>query len=243
MKKLFAGTILTVLSAMSLPMSSVAQDKFEASVGADLVSSYIWRGQDLGNASIQPALSLSYKGISLSAWGSAGLNWSDTREVDLTLGYSIAGFSVSVTDYWFDGGPGYFHYRNGNTNHTFEAQVGYDFGFAAVNWYTNFAGNTGFKADGSKAYASYFAVSAPFAFAGLDWEAAVGATPWQNDFYAGGANSEYAVDMIRGFAVCNVSIMASRAFRIAEGWSVSVFGQIVWNPSTEAAHFVAGIGF
>ena len=48
MKKLFAGTILTVLSAMSLPMSSVAQDKFEASVGADLVSSYIWRGQDLG---------------------------------------------------------------------------------------------------------------------------------------------------------------------------------------------------
>ena len=73
MKKLFAGTILTVLSAMSLPMSSVAQDKFEASVGADLVSSYIWRGQDLGNASIQPALSLSYKGISLSAWGSAVL--------------------------------------------------------------------------------------------------------------------------------------------------------------------------
>ena len=185
MKKLFAGTILTVLSAMSLPMSSVAQDKFEANVGADLVSSYIWRGQDLGNASIQPALSLSYKGISFSAWGSAGLNWSDTREVDLTLGYSIAGFSVSVTDYWFDGGPGYFHYRNGNTNHTFEAQVGYDFGFAAVNWYTNFAGNTGFKADGSKAYASYFAVSAPFAFAGLDWEAASESTPWQNDFYSG----------------------------------------------------------
>lgn len=69
MKKLFAGTVLTVLSAMSLPMSSVAQDKFEASVGADLVSNYIWRGQDLGSASIQPALSLSYKGISFSAWG------------------------------------------------------------------------------------------------------------------------------------------------------------------------------
>ena len=70
---------------MSLPMSSVAQDKFEANVGADLVSSYIWRGQDLGNASIQPSISLSYKGISLSAWCTAGLAWSDTREFDLTL--------------------------------------------------------------------------------------------------------------------------------------------------------------
>ena len=243
MKKLFAGTVLTVFSATSLPMSSVAQDKFEGSVGADLVSSYIWRGQDLGNVSIQPALSLSYKGLSLSAWGSVGLNWNDTREVDLTLGYSVAGFSISVTDYWFDGGPGYFHYRDGFTNHTFEAQAGYDFGFLSVNWYTNFAGNTGFKADGSKAYASYFAVSAPFSFAGLDWEASVGATPWQNDFYAGGGNSEYAVDMVYGFAVCNVGIRAAKSFRITDGWSLPVFAQLVWNPSTEAAHFVAGISF
>ena len=106
MKKLFAGTILSIFSAMSLPVSSVAQDKFECSVGADLVSSYVWRGQDLGNFSIQPTVSLSCKGISLSAWGSAGFDPSDTREVDLTLGYSVSGFSISVTDYWFDGGPG-----------------------------------------------------------------------------------------------------------------------------------------
>lgn len=243
MKKLFAGTVLIMCSAMSLPVYSVAQDKFEGSAGADLVSSYIWRGQDLGNVSIQPALSLSYKGISLSAWGSVGLDPNDTREADLTLGYSVAGFSISVTDYWFDGGSGYFHYREGFTNHTFEAQVGYDFGFLSVNWYTNFAGNTGFKADGSKAYASYISVSAPFGFAGLDWEASIGATPWQNDFYAGGCNSKYAVEMIDGFAVCNVSIMASKSFHITDGWSVPVFVQLVWNPSTEAAHFVAGISF
>ncbi len=33
------------------------------------------------------------------------------------------GVSISVTDYWFDGGPGYFHYGDGRTNHTFEAQA------------------------------------------------------------------------------------------------------------------------
>ena len=32
-----------------------------------------------------------------------------------------------------------------STAHVFEAQVGYDFGPLAVNWYTNFAGADGVK--------------------------------------------------------------------------------------------------
>ena len=39
------------------PIGMKAQDKFDASVGMDLVSGYIWRGQDLGNVSIQPEVS------------------------------------------------------------------------------------------------------------------------------------------------------------------------------------------
>ena len=31
-----------------------------------------------------------------------GFESTDTKEFDLTLGYSIGGFSVSVTDYWFN---------------------------------------------------------------------------------------------------------------------------------------------
>ena len=41
----------------------------------------------------------------------------------------------------------------------------------------------GYKADGSKAYASYFSVSVPFVLGGLDWTVEAGATPWENDFY------------------------------------------------------------
>ena len=47
----------------------MAQDKVEASVGADLVSGYILRGQNLGGVSVQPSLGISYKGLSLGAWG------------------------------------------------------------------------------------------------------------------------------------------------------------------------------
>ncbi|MBQ2589408.1 MAG: hypothetical protein II576_09175, partial [Prevotella sp.] len=70
-----------------------AQDKVETTVAADIVSQYIWRGQDLGNVSLQPTLGVAYKGFSLSAWGSVGLaDAKDTKEFDLTLGYATGGF-------------------------------------------------------------------------------------------------------------------------------------------------------
>ena len=155
MKKSFRKTTFLSALAIAVPAMGMAQDKVEASAGADLVSGYIWRGQDLGGVSIQPTLSVSYKGFSLSAWGTAGIEKEDTKEIDLTLGYATGGFSISVTDYWFNGGPGYFHYGSHNTNHTFEAQIGYDFGPLALNWYTNFDGTDGVKNGGNRAYSSY----------------------------------------------------------------------------------------
>lgn len=153
---------MTVLSALK------AQDKVEASVDVDLISGYIWRGQDLGGVSLQPSLSLAYKGLSLEAWGSVGIESKDTKEIDLIMGYTTGRFSVSVTDYWFSGGPGYFHYGAHNTLHVFEAQLGYDFGPLAVNWYTNVAGADGVNNDGDRAYSSYISIAAPFKLGGLD---------------------------------------------------------------------------
>lgn len=182
-KKMRVITVALLLSGL-VPSTMMAQDKVEASVGADLVSGYIWRGQDLGGVSVQPSLEISYKGFSLGAWGSVGFESTDTKEFDLTLGYSIGGFSVSVTDYWFntqvetgidDDGETifatnkYFKYGAHSTAHVFEAQVGYDFGPLAVNWYTNFAGADGVKENGKRAYSSYLALSAPF-----NWEVSTG---------------------------------------------------------------------
>lgn len=42
----------------------------EVFVTADFVSSYIWRGIDSGNASVQPSLDLNWKGLTVYAWGS-----------------------------------------------------------------------------------------------------------------------------------------------------------------------------
>ena len=128
----------------------------EVGLSGDIVSSYIWRGQDLGNVSLQPTLGVAYKGLSLTAWGSVGLTTpADTKEFDLTLAYRLGGFNIGITDYWFNAGLDpenrYFKYDAHGTNHVYEANIGYDFGLASVQWYTNFSGNDGVNKDGDRA--------------------------------------------------------------------------------------------
>lgn len=231
MKILRKSAVLAV--ALTTPMASVmAQDKVEGTVQADFVSSYIWRGQDLGDVSLQPTLGVAYKGFSLTAWGNVGLSDNDdTKEFDLTLGYSTGGFNIGITDYWFNSpNDRYFSYAAHETSHVFEANIGYDFGPVAVQWYTNFAGNDGTNSDGDRAYSSYFEVSAPFSLAGCDWTATVGAVPYATSFYADAG----------GFAVTNVSVRASKDIRITKSFSIPLFAGVTANPSTEKAYLVCG---
>ena len=120
------GVIAIALLTL-IPGSLKAQDTFEVTIGADFVNKYVWRGFDQGSgASIQPTLALGWKGISLTAWGSTSITAMEPKEFDITLGYEIGGFSVAVTDYWWDGESGnYGYYKD---NHFFEAAVGYCFG-------------------------------------------------------------------------------------------------------------------
>lgn len=242
MKKDLRRLVMPFVATMLLPMGLRAQDKVEASVGADLVSGYIWRGQKLGDISVQPSASVAWKGLSLTAWGSVGFESDDTKEFDLTLGYSIGGFSVSVTDYSFNHGDNfktgnsidgkYFHYGANSTLHVYEAQVGYDFNFLALNWYTNIGGNDGLKGNGKRAYSSYFTLSAPFKLGGLDWEATVGATPWETSFYNGGTS---------GFAVSEVALQATKVIRVTDSFSLPLFAKAIWNPATEDGYFTVGL--
>ena len=231
MKKILIITAILFAAAVT----AKAQDTLETTIGTDLVSQYVWRGQDLGGVSVQPTLGIGYKGLSLSAWGSAGLsNPADTREFDLTLAYTIGGFNIGVTDYWFNAGLDplnrYFAYAADCTNHVFEANVGYDFGFASLQWYTNFAGNDGLTPDEKRAYSSYVEVNVPFVLGGVDWTATAGAVPFATDFYG-----------VEGFGVVNVALTASKDIRITDSFSIPVFAQVAANPYSRNAFFVFGI--
>ena len=237
--------IVMMAMMMATGLSATAQDdgenrssEIETTVAADVVNQYIWRGQDLGDVSLQPTLGISYKGLSLTAWGSVGLtDPMDTKEFDLTLSYTTGGPNIGITDYWFNKAIGgdpdgrYFKYDAHGTNHVFEANIGYDFGVASVKWYTNFAGNDGLNKDGKRAYSSYAEVVVPFKLSAIDWTATVGAVPF--------ATSSYN-EWTSGFAVTNLSLKATKDIKVTDSFSIPVFGQIVGNPCTQNAYLVFG---
>ena len=219
---------------LAVSLATLAQEKVETTICGDVVSSYIWRGQDLGDASLQPTLGIGYKDFSLTAWGSVGLtDPSDTKEFDLTLSYAIGGLNIGITDYWFNAGLDpenrYFKYDAHGTNHVFEANVGYDFGPASLQWFTNFAGNDGMNKDGKRAYSSYVELTVPFKLSTVDWTATAGAVPFSTDFY--GTN---------GFAVTNLALKATKDIKVTDTFSVPVFGQVVANPCSQKAYLVIG---
>lgn len=226
--------IVLLAMGMVLGGTALAQEEIETTISGDIVSSYIWRGQDLGDVSLQPTLGIGYQGLSLTAWGNVGLsNAADTKELDLTLSYTMGGFNIGVTDYWTNAGGDpqarYFKYNAHATNHVFEANIGYDFGFASLQWYSNFAGNDGMNNDGDRAYSSYFEVSAPFKLATVDWTATAGAVPFATDYYG-----------TTGFAVTNLALKATKEIKITDTFSVPVFGQVVVNPCSQKAYLVLG---
>lgn len=209
-----------------------AQDKVEGTIATDVVNQYIWRGQDVGDVSVQPTLGVAYKGVSLTAWGNVELSdKDDTKEFDLTLAYTTGGFHIGVTDYWFNSpNDKYFEYAAHKTSHVFEGNIGYDFGPVALNWYTNFAGNDGLNKSGDRAYSSYVEATAPFKLASLDWTATVGAVPYATSFYS----------RANGFAVTNLGLKASKDIVITKSFSVPVFAGITANPSSQKAYFICG---
>ncbi|NTU54264.1 MAG: hypothetical protein HGA97_11340 [Chlorobiaceae bacterium] len=97
-------------------------------LGADVVSSYVWRGSELGNsAAIQPTLSYTCKsGVTIGAWGSYALTdnsvGSRYKEIDLSVSVPVGPVTLTVTDYSADpanddaSNGGAFDFRDAGAN-------------------------------------------------------------------------------------------------------------------------------
>ncbi len=233
MKQVIRYTVLLVLIVLTSDLN--AQEKVETTISSDLVSQYIWRGQDLGNVSIQPTLGIRWKGLELTGWGSLGLSEpNDTKEIDLTLSYSCGGFEMAIIDYWTNDGLDpkmrYFKYGAHSTNHVFEANIGYDFHCASVMWSTVFSGNDGFDNKGNRAYSSYFEINFPFKFAAVDWDLNAGAVPYATTFYD-----------VDKFSITNLSLKASKEVKVTDSFCIPMFAQFVINPHSQKSYLVFGI--
>lgn len=237
MKKLFALSSLALLGLSSSLHAEEPEPAVTFSLGADVVSSYVWRGQNLGAFSVQPSATVTFTqpGISLGAWASAELFNSGTsvnmREFDLLLTWSpIEALSIGLTDYYFCS-ANYLSAWNfsSNSSHTFEVNLGYDFGPLALSWNTVMAGVDHSAIDGKRCYSTYVEVSAPYKLCGVEGSAAIGASLWDDAYTQVGTD---------GFKVCNISLSAQK-----ELFKIPFKGQIVCNPYTDKMYFVVGVSF
>lgn len=250
MKKLFA---LALAAIIFMPVS--AQDKVTATASADLVTRYMWRGIDMAGVSIQPELNLAWQGLSLDIEGSNPLEKDGgVQDLNVTLGYSLYGFNIGVTDYWtadVDPRNRYFYY-GGETEcpHQLEANIGYTCKYGSLQAYTMVYGND-FKIDGNRAYSTYIELSVPFKLGGLDWDVRAGVTP----FESAGTTYEEVVTTATGKRVtytrgdwmygesftCNLaSVRATKEFEFRK-FKLPVYVELHTNPYLQRANLVFGI--
>ncbi len=247
--------ILLAIAALSLLPSSVkAQETFEASLSADLVSRYMWRGLDMAGISLQPNVSVAWQGLSLAANASTGFEKDDLQDLDVTLGYSRWGFNIGVTDYWtkdVDPRNRYFYYGEGmECPHQLEANLGYTCKYGSIQAYTMVYGND-YKINGDRAYSTYIELSVPFRAGGIDWDIRAGVTPMES---AGTSYEEKITTetgrtktVLRGdyfygeSFTCNMASVRATKNITFKTFKMPVFVELHTNPYLQRANLILGV--
>ena len=198
------------------------------SVGADVVSRYVWRGADFGESmAVQPAITFGAGGLEFGAWGSYSISASgaSANENDLWATYTVAassGLSVSFgfTDYYFPSPDAETGFGAGDA-HTLEASLA----FSGPETFpvTLFGGMLTGGGD------LYVEAGVPFAVSSVDVALHMGFVGGESDFYG-----------TEGAALVNVGVTASKALQITDTFEVPVSVAYILNPDRDRAHLVFG---
>jgi hypothetical protein len=242
----FRSVLALLAASMSvMPMKMSAQEKESSSpfsTGADLVSSYLWRGTKFGTGpAIQPYVELALGNFAIGGWGNYCFATNEGVEADLYASCSFGfGLSIGATDYYFPGsytekiapdstigsdyqGADYFDFSKKSGSHAIEINLGYEIrGFsAAANCVFNEAGGAG-----SGGGDLYFELGYDFNSFGL---------------FLGGGNGWHTSN--GEFALCNIGISANAELQITEKFSLPISGALILNPEKEQFHVVVGVSF
>ncbi|HBH47484.1 MAG TPA: hypothetical protein DDX98_02540 [Bacteroidales bacterium] len=227
--------LLTMALAFTTTLSFVNAQEEESespfSVGADLVSSYVWRGVKYGGPALQPYVEYGIGGFAVGAWGSFGIGPLDeaVNEADLYLGYGFDfGLYLGITDYYYQGTP-YFQTSGDTSSHALELNGAYEIGgfSIAANYIINDARNGA----GSQGGDLYF--EAGYSFKHFDVFVGAG-NGWHSTFEDNGDDK---------FAVVNIGISASKEIKLSDSFSLPVGGLVSLNPDSEEFNIVATISF
>lgn len=206
-----------------------AQDESPVSIGADVVSRYVWRGTDFGGSpSIQPYIEAGFGDFAIGAWGAYATNLPGGQEMDLYATYTVMDLvTVGVTDYYFPadaGGYEYFDYANDSSGHIIEAMASFNglenLPLTAMVGY-NFYGDDSFYLE-------------------------LGYSLSKLDMFLGMGNGFYTIEdpgEDDKFGIVNVGISASKDIPVTENYAIPVMASFILNPNSGGIHLVFGISF
>ncbi|WP_421921180.1 hypothetical protein [Marinifilum sp.] len=235
--------------------------------GADVMSRYVWRGTQFGGTSpsLQPSVSLTYKGWELGAWGAYSLGGNNEgQEFDIYLAYTFADdqFSLSLTDYYFptEGADyNYFEFDNDMTGHVLEGTLSFNgndkipFGLmVAVNFWGADAirlGDNASQADFNQKTRLQYSTYAELSYSTtmendvtLDAFLGINLTdPAEGNQSSGfvGESGYYGSKA----GVVNLGMTLSKEVAINDNFSLPVSASLITNPVDEKIYFVFGFSF
>ena len=237
-------SLLLLMLLLAAP-SAFAQPA--VSLGADLVSRYIWRGIDYGDqVNIQPALAVTINDVvEIGTWASYSISSvgddEGFAEQDFYISTTAGPVSFGVTDYYYPSLPDtddelsdLFNFDDGgNGAHTLEAFVQ----IAPEEFPVSLLVATAFyNADD---FPTYVELGTGFEFGGVDWGAAAGAV-FALDAPEGTAGSPF-YGTTDDAAFINLSFSAGRDIPITDSFSLPVSAALIANPYTERSYLVFGI--
>ena len=209
------------LAFAALFFTTFGTQKVEAQdFGADVASSYVWRGTQFGNGPhVQPWMSLGYGNLELGAWGSVPLTAGDGgTELDLYVSYDLGPLALTVTNYTFPIAGGAYLDGEG----LFEGDYLEVSGSGSVGPIDL---TVGYFTELEALY-----IEAGFSIGVVD--VAIG--------YAGEDDSNWYVSEA---GLCNISVGGSKEVKITDDYSLPLLGSLVYNPEAESAFLVFGMSF
>jgi len=225
--RVFCGLVLLTLGTVNTTLYGQTDDTTSSwTTGADLYSSFVWRGTKLSGPAVQPVIEFNTGFFTAGAWGS--FDFHDYQEVDLYLSFALTeALSIGVQDYYL---PGllYFDYSQASGSHAFEVSLLYsgDHVSLEADYVLNQAGGAG-----SLGGDLYFEAGISFDYFRV---------------FMGAGNGWHTYDPVEdkaAFNVCNIGLEVSKDIVITDSFSIPVTGQLIFNPDSEQMFLVAGFTF
>lgn len=225
--RVFCGLVLLTVATIDMTLCGQTDDAASSwTTGADLYSSFVWRGTKLSGPAVQPVIEFNRGFFTAGAWGS--FDFHDYQEVDLYLSFALSeNISMGIQDYYLPGLP-YFDYSRVSGSHAFEINLYYSGEHVRLeaDYVLNQAGGAG-----SMGGDLYFEAGFSFDYFSV---------------FMGAGNGWHTYDPVEdkaAFNVCNIGLEVTKDIVITDSFSIPVTGQLIFNPDSEQMFLVVGFTF